>query len=36
MFAVMERRAPTLKVLTLALVRKKPYRFPIPTSSALQ
>lgn len=36
MLAVTERRAPTPKALTLADALKKPYRFPIPTLSALQ
>lgn len=30
-FAGTEQRAPILKVLTLALVQKKPYRIPILT-----
>lgn len=35
LFAVMEQRVLIPKVLTLALVRKKPYRIPIPTLSVL-
>lgn len=35
MFVVMEQHVPILKVLTLALVRKKPYRILILTLSAL-
>lgn len=34
-FADMEQRARILKVLMLALVRKKPYRIPILTLNAL-
>lgn len=34
-FAVMEQHVLILKVLMLALARKKPYRIPILTSNAL-
>lgn len=35
LFAVMEQRVLIPKVLTRALVRRKPYQIPIPTLSAL-